>query len=174
LIFLANAFPNIDDAKKLKKKAMPMVNFTAVIDSREQTPVTLQVKPDMILPSEVGTLYTGDYSIKGLQNLIAIERKSLSDMMGCIGTGRERFEKEILRLRGYDVKAIIVESSWAQIENGDYRSRVNPSAAIGTLMGWIAHGVPITMAGDHMRAGIFIARMLVISARRYKQMLKFL
>lgn len=151
-----------------------MINFTAIIDSREQTPVNLMVKEGLTLRSEVGTLYTGDYSIKGFENLIAIERKSLSDLMGCIGTGRERFEKEITRLRGYEVKCIVVEADWIDIENGNYRSKVNPNAAIGTLMGWIAQGIPITMAGDHQRAGMFIARMLYITARRYKQRLKML
>lgn len=152
---------------------MKIANFTAIIDSREQTPVLLKLneKGD-ILNSQVGTLYTGDYSIKGFEDLIAIERKSLSDLMGCIGSGRERFEKEIQRLRGYEVKSIVVEGSWHDIETGNYRSKVKPTAAIGTLMGWIAMGIPITMAESHDRAGLFIARMLFISARRYQQRLK--
>lgn len=148
------------------------MDIKCVIDTREQTPLTLEVKPGQVLASESGTLYTGDYSIKGLENHVAIERKSLSDLMGCIGSGRERFEKEILRLRGYPVKALVVEATWEQIETGAYRSKVNPSAAIGTLMGWIAQGIPITMAGDHKRAGVFVARMLYITARRRLQELK--
>jgi ERCC4-type nuclease len=148
------------------------INFTAIIDSREQRPVTLEYKKGLLLKAEQGTLYTGDYSIKGVENLVAIERKSLDDLMGCIGSHRERFEREIIRLKGYEVKAIIVESTWSKIEKGDYRSRVNPSAAIGTLMGWIAEGIPVCMADNHKRAGVFIARMLYITARRYKLRLK--
>ncbi len=151
-----------------------MIDFTAIVDSREQTPLKLEYKPGEILRSERGTLYSGDYSVKGLEHHIAIERKSLDDLMGCIGTHRERFEREILRLRGYPVKAIVVESTWKVIENGKYRSRVSSSAAIGTLMGWIAQGIPITMAGNHERAGVFVARMLLISARRRMQELKAL
>ena len=151
-----------------------MKEWTAIIDTREQTPLTLEIKPGEILKSERGNLYTGDYSIKGLESHVAIERKSLDDLMGCIGTGRDRFEREIIRLRGYAVKAIVVEATWAQIESGDYRSRVHPSAAIGTLMGWIAGGIPITMAGDHPRAGVFVARMLWVTARRRLAELKAL
>ena len=143
-----------------------MIDFTAIVDTREQTPLKLELKAGEVLRSEPGTLYTGDYSVKGLENHIAIERKSLDDLMGCIGKGRERFEREIIRLRGYDVKGIVVESTWETIESASYRSRVHPSAAIGTLMGWIAQGIPITMAGDHKRAGTFVARMLFITARR--------
>ena len=148
------------------------IDFTAIVDSREQRPVTLEYKKGLLLKSEQGTLYTGDYSIKGVENLVAIERKSLDDLMGCIGSHRERFEREIIRLKGYEVKAIVIESTWGKIEKGDYRSRVNPSAAIGTLMGWIAEGIPICMADNHKRAGMFIARMLYITARRYKLRLK--
>jgi ERCC4-type nuclease len=149
-----------------------MINCTAIIDTREQRPVTLEFKKGLVMKSEPGTLYTGDYSLKGFQNLVAIERKSIDDLMGCIGTQRERFEREIIRLKGYDVKCLVVESTWAKIEKGDYRSRVNPSAAIGTLMGWIAEGIPVCMADNHKRAGVFIARMLYITARRYKLRLK--
>ena len=147
-------------------------NFTAIIDSREQKPLELEYAEGKTLKHSLGTLYTGDYSVKGLEHVIAIERKSLDDLMGCIGKDRARFDKEILRLRGYEVKAIVVESTWKVIENGKYRSRVKSTAAIGSLMGWIAQGIPITMAGDHKRAGVFVARMLYIAAnRRYKELL---
>lgn len=151
-----------------------MDGIIAVIDSREQKPLNLEIKPGEVLSSTKGTLYTGDYSIRGLEDHVAIERKSLDDLMGCIGKGRERFEKEIVRMRGYQVKGIVVESDWATIESGSYRSRVHPNAAIGTMMGWIAMGIPITMAGDHRRAGIFVARMLWITARRRYQELRSL
>ncbi len=155
---------------------MPKQKFTAIIDKREQRPLTLRyTEKGDILPSEAGTLYTGDYSIKGLENYVSIERKSLDDMMGCIGRDRDRFEKEILRLRGFEVKAIVVESNWKTIEAGNYRSKISPSAAIGSLMGWIALGIPIVMTDTHKRAGIFVARMLYITAcRRYHELKSFL
>ena len=145
--------------------------ITAIIDTREQRPLTLQINPKLVLKSERATLGTGDYSVKGLEEIIAIERKSLDDLMGCIGTGRERFEREMLRMRGFEVRGIVVESTWQQIESGNYRSRVKPNAALGSLMGWIAMGIPITMAGNHQRAGVWVARMLYIaSKRRYLQL----
>lgn len=151
------------------------LNFTAIIDKREQKPLTLRYTDrGDILPSEPGTLYTGDYSLKGFESYVAIERKSLSDMMGCIGTNRERFEKEVVRLRGYEVSCLVIESNWKTIEAGNYRSRIDPSAAIGTLMGWIAQGLPVVMADNHKRAGIFVARMLYITARKRHAELKAL
>ena len=96
-----------------------MINCTAIIDTREQRPVTLEFKKCLVMKSEPGTLYTGDYSLKGFENLVAIERKSIDDLMGCIGTQRERFEREIIRLKGYEVKALVVEATWRKIEKGD-------------------------------------------------------
>lgn len=53
---------------------------TAIIDNREQLPFDLSP-----LRTEAGTLATGDYSLKGLERRIAIERKSLSDYVSCCG-----------------------------------------------------------------------------------------
>jgi ERCC4-type nuclease len=148
------------------------IDFTAVIDSREQNPLDLKLKDDKPVKTEVGTLYTGDYSIRGLENHVAIERKSLSDLMGCIGGSRERFEKEIIRLKAYPVRALVVESTWADIEAGAYRSKVHPSAAIGSLLGWVGQSIPVLMTGDHKKAGVFVARILYITAKRRYHELK--
>ena len=54
----------------------------------------------------------------------------------------------------------------AEIEAGDWRSKVTPAAAIGSLLGWVAAGLPVIMAGDHERAGKYVSRLLYIAARR--------
>ena len=108
----------------------------------------------------VGTLATGDYSVRGLVNVVAIERKSLPDLLGCIGQHRERFNREVQHLLAYPVRAIVIEATWADLEQGEWRSQVTPAAAIGSVLGWIAGGVPIIMAGDHQRAGRYVGRLL--------------
>ena len=134
---------------------------TAIIDTREQVPLDLAP-----LAVEGGTLPTGDYSVKGLESIIAIERKSLSDLLGCIGQDRERFDREVMRLLAYPVRAIVIEATWPEVEAGQWRSRVTPAAAVGSLLGWIAAGVPVIMAGDHGRAGRYVSRLLFTAARR--------
>ena len=137
-------------------------DVVALIDSREQLPLNLSP-----LAAEPATLQTGDYSVRGLQHVIALERKSLSDALGCIGQDRERFEREIMRLLAYPVRALVIEATWPEIEAGQWRSKVTPAAAIGSLLGWTAKGIPVIMAGDHERAGRFVSRILYIAARRY-------
>ncbi len=135
--------------------------FTAIVDSREQKPLDLSP-----LRSEVGTLVTGDYSVKGLEHVIAVERKSLHDLLACVGRDRARFEREIRRLPAYPTRVLVVESTWAKIEAGGWRSRITPAAAMGSLLGWVAVGLPVIMAGDHERAGRYVSRLLFIAARR--------
>src|SRR4051812_7068507 len=145
---------------RLVKQLRPEI-VTALVDSREQLP--LDLSPLLV---EVGTLATGDYSIKGLEHVVAIERKSAEDMLACIGRERERFDREIQRLLAYPVRAIVVEAGWQFFERGEWRSSVTPNAAIGSLLGWITAGVPIVMCYTHERAGKFVSRMLYTAARR--------
>ena len=136
-------------------------SIVAIIDSREQLPLDLAP-----LASEVGTLATGDYSVKGLEHVVSVERKSLGDLLSCVGTSRERFDREVQRLLAYPVRCLVVESTWTEIERGEWRSRITPQSAIGSLIGWIAHGLPVLMAGDHARAGRYTSRLLYTAARR--------
>ena len=134
---------------------------TVIVDSREQHPLDLHP-----LTTVAGTLTTGDYSVAGLEHHIAIERKSLPDLLGCVGTSRERFDREVQRLLAYPVRALVVEATWSDIEAGEWRSRITPAAAMGSLLGWMTSGLPVIMAGDHARAGRYVGRLLFIAARR--------
>jgi len=134
---------------------------TAIIDTREQLPVDLDP-----LQSVVRTLDLADYSWVGGEHIYRIERKSLTDLLACVGRERERFDRECERLRAYETRCIVVESTWPELEAGGWRSLITPKQAIGSCLGWAAMGIPIIMAGDHERAGRYIARLFFISARR--------
>jgi ERCC4-type nuclease len=135
--------------------------ITIVQDSREQTPWNLSP-----MNVEVGTLSAGDYSVKSLTDIIALERKELNDAINCVGSERERFEREVQRLLAYPVRAILVEASWQDIEAGRWRSEVTSAAAMGSFLGWIARGLPVVMCGNRERAQTFAKRILYTAARR--------
>src|ERR1700730_4853142 len=87
-----------------------------LVDSREQTPLVFTR-----LPSRVATLSTGDYSIAGLEHLFSVERKSVSDLVGCCcGDSRERFQRELYRLQAYRFKRLLVVGSRSEIEAQRY------------------------------------------------------
>jgi ERCC4-type nuclease len=108
------------------------------IDSREQRPYEFKE------PSMVQTVPVGDYSICGLENHIAVERKELNDLIGCLTTGRERFKKELYKARALDYFALVVEASLSDIVKGNYRSQMAPKAAIQSLLAFsIRYRLPI-------------------------------
>lgn len=143
-------------------------SVVCIQDTREQLPLCLDP-----LQVEVGTLQTGDYALRGCDE-IRIERKSLPDLLACVGVERERFQREVERLLAFRCRILLIESTWAEIELGSWRSKVSVESVIGSLLGWQAMGLSIHMAGDHERAGKHAARLLfTVARRRYAELRQF-
>lgn len=81
-------------------------------------------------------LNVGDYSAVGLQDRIAVERKSVSDLVGSLTSGRKRFEEEFRRARSLDYFAVVVEASLSEVLEGCYRSTASPEAIFQSIMSW--------------------------------------
>jgi len=125
-----------------------------VIDSREQAPFSFEGYPVEVM---TGTLTTGDYSVPGFADRVAVERKSLGDLLGCLTHDRERFTREMERLRGYESAAVVVEASFEALAAGNYRSRMNPDSAVQSVVSIIqAYRMPFFFAGDRRRAEAFV------------------
>lgn len=101
-------------------------------DSREQSPLKIEG-----FPVEVEGLCVGDYSVKGFHTFdnpaLAVERKSLSDLVGSLTAGRERFHRELNKLQQFRFKAILIEATRKQIRIGDYRSNAMPQSILASL-----------------------------------------
>jgi ERCC4-type nuclease len=136
-------------------------DLTAVCDTREQRPLDLQP-----MQTKRETLTTGDYSVAGLENVVTVERKSLDDLLGCIGQERERFDREMIRILAYPHKMLLIEATWADIRAGKWRQKVHANAVAGSLLGWMSKGVPVFFAPDHDSAGGIARHFLFLSARR--------
>ena len=138
------------------------VKPTIVIDTREQEPLVF-----LRLESVGGTLTTGDYSVIGLEELFAIERKSISDLVGCcMGENRSRFERELHRLRGYRFKRLLIVGSRGEIELGRYVSRISPKSVLGSLSAWeCRYDCPIVYAATPEEAAREVERWAWYFAR---------
>lgn len=106
--------------------AQPAQPLRIIHDSREQAPFAFSGYPCTV---EVATLASGDYSLFGFTDRIGIERKSLADLVGCLGAARERFQRELARLRGYDAAAVVIEAPSADLRAGHYRGKLDAGAA---------------------------------------------
>ncbi len=90
-----------------------------VVDSREQLPFSFKGHTCYEGTTvTTGTLNTGDYSLEGLTSFVAVERKSLPDLVMCLGKERERFVRELERGRALDAFAVICEGDLYSLVHG--------------------------------------------------------
>ena len=104
-------------------------------------------------PYIIGTLSEGDYSVCGLEDRIAIERKSLSDLVSSLTHDRKRFEKELAKTRSYQRFYVVCECSAEDILSGRYRSEASPASVWESICAFSIRYAPSYSAGqNHGRA----------------------
>jgi ERCC4-type nuclease len=134
----------------IRKEKIPKP--VVLVDTREKDPFALcENHPNWIKAERRVTLKTGDYSIEGMEGLLALERKSLSDLVACTVSYRQRFLASCARLAQFTWKAILVEATFEDIKGGIARfeipSEVHPNSICGTLDAIEAKfGIPVIYA----------------------------
>ena len=125
-----------------------------IIDTREQTPLHF-----VNCPNEGATLATGDYSLKGFENEFTIERKSLDDLASSVTHDRQRFERELVRMRGYAFRRLLIIGALADIEAHNYRSQAKPKAILASLTAFeIRYSLPVTYCATATDAALQVER----------------
>ena len=97
----------------MKAKTTPSP-FVVVVDTRENEPFGfLGIDGPRGRVFDVAThvhkLDSGDYSIRGHEDAISVERKTKADIYRTIGRDRERFEREIERLSAMPAPSIVIQ-----------------------------------------------------------------
>jgi DNA excision repair protein ERCC-4 len=149
--------------------------FRVVVDKGEQHPFTFagitadsvdgcspaRSRP-LLVPTVRAKLRTGDYSVEGMEGLVSIERKSLSDLYQTVSQGRERFERLLARGAGMLSFAVVVEASFARLLTDPPRhTDYSPRAVLRTLMAWSQrYRVPFFPCEDRRFAELFTLRYL--------------
>ena len=122
-----------------------VVPFVISVDGREQLPYRFDgLRADaadgrraLIVETQWQHLVTADYSILGMHDRIAIERKSLDDLFGTLGRRRDNFHDEIGRMTRLEFAAVVVEASWWQVLNDPPEwSKVRPKSVYRTVIAW--------------------------------------
>lgn len=131
------------------------VKPTIIIDTREQNPL-----PFGRLATRRGMLMSGDYSVAGLEELISVERKTVADLVACcIGQNRDRFARELHRLRGFRFKRLLVVGSEEDILRSKYQANIKPRAVLATLNAFeIRYDIPFVMCQTPEAAGRLVER----------------
>ncbi len=123
-----------------------------LVDTREQSPL-----PIRRFPVELATLPVGDYGVKGFSDWscprFIIERKSLDDLCHSLGKGRERFLREIEKMRQFEFRGLVIEATESDIRSGEYRSQISPASVMGSLDALaVRAGLHICWCGDAIGA----------------------
>jgi hypothetical protein len=120
-----------------------------LVDTREQMPFDLAQFKDWIASVKPCALPIGDYSMQGMETLLVLERKSLSDLITTLMHHRERFFKMCERMSQYRWRALIVEASYEDIKSPydpEY-TIAHPNAVSGTLDALeVRYGIPVIYA----------------------------
>ncbi len=148
--------------------------YFVVADTREQTPLTplLEDCGHHVISS---TLKTGDYSVKGYEDFVAIERKSLDDLVGSLTNGRQRFERELSRGCRLERFCVVVEAPYSDILDKKYRSKAHPASITGSIKAfeW-RYRCRFYFCNDRYEASRTISRLLhlFVSDDRYGKRVK--
>lgn len=139
-----------------------------LVDSREQAPFAFQ---GYDAAPEPATLPVGDYSLPGFEDRVAIERKSLDDLISCLmNENRERFERELAKGRAYDLFAVVVEASLADVSRGRYRSEMKAHSALQSILAFqVRYGTSFIWAGNREGAEYCIYWLLAKYLREMEE-----
>lgn len=133
------------------------------LDTREPDPHPWQrYLPEGWTMTRAG-LETGDLCVSALPDGVVIERKAPSDLAGCIGSNRERFERELKRGRYCGRMIVVVEGSLADVCSA--ARGLHHNAVCGTVAAWTARYCPFVFAGSVAAAADFAFRALASQVR---------
>lgn len=145
---------------------MKPADLVILVDSREQRQLRFRN-----LRSERATLPTADYSVRGpgfdLRDTVLIERKSVVDLVGSLGVGRARFEREMVRLAKVRWKALVVEGDLREIAAGTRHSGLTPKQIMGALTAFSWKYQIAIWAAPNRAWAARIVELLLYHASRY-------
>ena len=142
--------------------------FIILVDTREQHPLAFPG-----FETERTTLASGDYSVicdgKDMRDVVAIERKSISDLLNCVGQDRTRFEREMYRLAEIPYRALVIEDSMLELAIASRDTQMTVKQVFSSTLAWVfKYQLPVLFcSGRHYAAAT--VRTLLLHGARYAQ-----
>lgn len=136
--------------------------MTLLIDTREPSPHPWMPYWSADLRLVRGTLDTGDVALAALPDGAVVERKTIPDLLACLGRERERFERELMRGRYAGRLVVVCEGTVADLLSEAHRrgSGISDASVVGTLAAWQRRYCPFFFAGSVAVAAEFTERFL--------------
>jgi len=138
---------------------------TIVIDTREQEPYSFDPR---LTGAVRRALPAGDYSVEGIEERIAVERKTLDDFVSTVIHSRARFRKELRKLAGYPAACVVVEAGLLDVLQKRYRGEAHPNAVLGSALSIILDfRLPVFFCGNRQAACQFVQAYLLAALARW-------
>ena len=106
--------------------------FWIVIDTREQDGLFQKLPKGLLVVRD--TLKYGDYSVRGFEDQISIERKSLPDLWTSLTSESERFKRELEVLATYERKWLLIEALESSFLAFQVERKIHPNSIRGALV----------------------------------------
>jgi DNA excision repair protein ERCC-4 len=147
--------------------AIDLSNVVLIEDTREQS----GYGPLFTQPYIRQGLAVGDYSVCGLEDRIALERKSLADLVGSFTSGRTRFEAEFRKARSFEYFAVVVEAPLSHVLEGRFdHSQAKPQAIFESMTSWsVKYRTPFFFCETREIAARTVQSLLMKYARQFFQ-----
>ena len=139
---------------------------TLIADTREQEPFSFDSR---LVVVERRALPAGDYSVAGLEGVVAVERKTLDDFVSTVIHSRARFRNELRKLADHRAACVVVEAGLLEILQGRYRGGAHPNAVLGSALSIILdYGVPVFFCSNRQAACYFVQAYLLAAHARWR------
>lgn len=108
-----------------------------LVDTREQVPLDFSRFEGWFSGIERKALKLGDYSIAGLEDICAVERKELPDLIHSCTTNRRVFINRLKQMARYPHRLLLITSSLSQVKS-PYAHGGNPNRITQSLIAILA------------------------------------
>lgn len=138
---------------------------TLIVDTREQEEYSFDPR---LVATVRRALPAGDYSIEGLEDRVAVERKTLDDFVSTVIHSRARFREELRKLAGYRAACVVVEAGLIDVLQKRYRGGAHPNAVLGNALSLILdYRVPVFFCTTRQASCQFVQAYLLGAHARW-------
>jgi ERCC4-type nuclease len=110
----------------------------AIIDTREQNPLSFRRFRGWFADIEERALSLGDYSVSGMEDSCVVERKDLADLICSFTSNRSAFIKRLRRMSDRPHSLLVITASLTEIKSEYPYRAANPNRITQSLIAVLA------------------------------------
>jgi DNA excision repair protein ERCC-4 len=142
-------------------KSIAVPKPTVIIDSAEHMGYTFGRFTNWFSGTIRKRLPAGDYTLLGMEKEIAVERKTLPDLVNSIIQERGNFISRCEKLSSFKKKCFVIEGTLSSLKTPYAESQAHPNAVLGSIIAaqerW---DIPVHFLDNFLLAEEFVASML--------------